>query len=170
MIELGKFGGAGVPKNAAPVLRDGVVVAALRASNWKEAAFAVIADREWVFAKRKGELTARWAADPEGSARFRARQTSFWRSTWTMDLAGSTLSVQSASAWRGTHRFVVDGEELAVSGSTGGLGQRPTLTFTAGSALPLEAQVFLLWMERLLRRRAASGAAAGAVAATGATG
>ena len=170
MIELGKFGGAGVPKNAAPVLRDGVVVAAMRASNWKEAAFAVIADREWVFAKRKGELLARWAADPEDSARFRARQTSFWRSTWTVDLAGRTLTVQSASAWRGTHRFLVDGEEVAVSGSTGGLGQRPTLTVHGENALPLEGQVFLLWMELLLRRRASSGAAASGVAATGAMG
>jgi hypothetical protein len=170
VIELGKLGSAGVSKNAAPVLRDGVVVAALRASNWKEAAFAVIVDREWVFAKLKGELTARWAADPDGTLRFRARQTSFWRSTWTVDLAGKTLRVESASVWRGTHRFVVDGEEVALSGSTGGLGQRPTLTVVAEDVLPLEAQVFLLWMEFLLRRRAASGATAGAIAATGATG
>jgi hypothetical protein len=170
VIELGKLGGAGVPKNAAPVLRNGIVVAALRASNWKEAAFAVIGDREWVFAKRKGELTARWVADPEESARFRARQTSFWRSTWTVDLAGTSVTVHSASVWQGTHRFVVDGTEVAVSGSTGGLGQRPTLTFRAEGALPLEAQVFLLWMELLLRRRAASGATAAGVASTGAVG
>jgi hypothetical protein len=169
VIELGKLGGAGVPKNAAPVLRDGVVVAALRASNWREMAFAVVADREWVFAKRKGELTARWAADPEESARFRARQTSFWRSTWRVDLAGTTLTVHSASMWHGTHRFVLDGAEVAVTGSTGGFGQRPTLTVRAEGALPLDAQVFLLWMELVLRRRASSGAAGGAVAATGAT-
>ena len=170
MIELGKLGSAGVPRHVAPVLRDGVVVAVLRASNWKEAAFAVVADREWIFAKRRGELTARWAGDPDGTGRFRARQTSFWRSTWSVDLAGTGLRVESASAWRGTHRFVVEGQEVAVSDSTGGLGQRPTLTFRAEAVLPLEAQVFLLWMELLLRRRAASGASAGGVAATGAMG
>jgi hypothetical protein len=152
------------------VLLDGIVVGALRSSNWKEAAFAVVADREWLFAKHRGELTARWAADPDGTVRFRARQTSFWRSTWTVDLAGQAVRVESASVWRGTHRFVVDGEEVAVSGSTGGLGQRPTLTVVEEDALPLEAQVFLLWMELLLRRRAASGATAGVVAATGVIG
>jgi hypothetical protein len=170
VIELGKLGSAGVSKNVAPVLQDGVVVAALRASNWKESAFAVVADREWLFAKRKGELTARWAADPGETVRFRARQTSFWRSTWAVDLAGKALRVESASVWRGTHRFLLDGQEVAVSGSTGGLGQRPTLTVRAGAALPMEAQVFLVWMELLLRRRAASGATAGTVAATGAMG
>jgi hypothetical protein len=171
VIELGKLGSAGVPRHVAPVLRDGVVVAVLRASNWKEAAFAVVADREWIFAKRRGELTARWAGDPDGTGRFRARQTSFWRSTWSVDLAGTGLRVESASAWRGTHRFVVEGQEVAVSGSTGVWGQRPTLTVHAEAAgLPLEGQVFLLWMELLLRRRAASGATAGTVAATGATG
>jgi hypothetical protein len=97
VIELGKLGGAGVPKNAASVPRDGVVVAVLRASNWK-AAFAVVADREWVFPKRKGELTARWAADPDGTVRVRARRTSFWRSTWMVDLAGQTVTGESASA------------------------------------------------------------------------
>jgi hypothetical protein len=171
VIELGKLGSAGAPKNVAPVLRDGVVVAVLRASNWKEAAFAVVADREWVFTKRKGELTARWAADPDGTVRFRARQTSFWRSTWAVDLAGKSVRVESASAWRGTHRFLVEGQEVAVSGSTGGWGQRPTLTVRAEAAvLPLEAQVFLLWMELVLRRRADAGATAGVVASTGATG
>jgi hypothetical protein len=170
VIEVGKLGSAGVPKNAAPVLRNGVVVAALRASSWKEAAFAVIADREWVFAKRRGELIARWAADPAESMRFRARQTSFWRSTWTVDLGGTALTVQSASMWRGTHRFLAGDEEVAVSGSTGAWGQRPTLDVRAEGALPLDAQVFLLWMELVLRRRTESGASAGAVAATGASG
>ena len=64
MLELGKAGSHGAPKGEAPILRDGAVVAVLRASNWKEAATAIIAGREWVFAKRKGELTARWAAEP----------------------------------------------------------------------------------------------------------
>ena len=48
--------------------RDGSVVATLRASDWKESATAVVGDREWVFSKRKGELTGRWAAEPEGAA------------------------------------------------------------------------------------------------------
>ena len=71
MLELGKAGSAGAEKGVLPVLRDGAVVATLRASNWKEAATAVVGDREWVFAKHKRELTGRWAAEPEDAVRLR---------------------------------------------------------------------------------------------------
>ena len=50
-----------------PVFRDGSVVAWLRAANWRESATAVVGDREWVFAKSKGELTGRWITEPEAA-------------------------------------------------------------------------------------------------------
>lgn len=109
MLELGKSGSAGYPRGELPVLRDGKVVAVLRASNWKEAATAVVGDRVWAFAKRTGELTGRWAAEPQDSARLRATQKSFWRSTWTIDLEGRLVEMQNASMWRGTHRYVSGG-------------------------------------------------------------
>jgi hypothetical protein len=157
VLELGKAGSAGAPKGVLPVLRDGVVVAQLRASTWKEAATAVVGEREWVFAKQKRELTGRWSADPEGTARLRARQTSMWRGTWDVDLAGTPVLVTAASRWQGTHRFVVRGRPLAESGHRGWL-MRPTLT-PAGD-LPTEHAVFLLWFELLLGRRNAAAAAA----------
>jgi hypothetical protein len=51
---------------------------------------------------------------------------------------------------------------VAESGTTGGWSPRPTLT--ADDRLPLDQQVFLLWLEVVLNRRnqAAIGAAAGA--------
>jgi hypothetical protein len=122
VLELGKAGSAGLAKGEAPVLRDGAVVALLRAANWQEAATAVVKDREW-------------------------RQ----------------VDVEYASMWKGTHRFLGNGAQLAESGSTGRWSPRPTLT--ADNSLPLSHQVFLLWTALVLQRRninAAMGAATGA--------
>ena len=163
MLELGKPGTLGYPKGELPVLLDGSVVAVLRASNWKESARAVVGDRVWQFAKRKGELTGRWDAEPQDTARLRARQKSFWSSTWTVDLEGRPVEMQNASVWRGTHRYVGGGRQIAASGSTGGWSPRPTLT--ADAALPLHQQVFLLWIELVLSRRNAA-IAGGVTAAT----
>ena len=154
VLELGKAGTAGTGKGVRPVLRDGVVVATLRASNWKEAATAVIEDREWVLAKAGRELTGRRAPDPDGTARLRARQTSWWKGTWTVDLEGTRVQVEPASRWHGTHRYTVDGRVAAESGSTGGWRPRPTLR--ADGALSLDQQVFLLWLELVIRGRDAA--------------
>ena len=113
MLELGKAGSLGYPRGELPVLRDGSVVALLRASNWKEAATAVVGEREWVFAKRKGELTGRWASEPDDARRLRASQKSWWRGTWTVDLEGRPVEMQSASLWRGTHRYLSGGQPVA---------------------------------------------------------
>ena len=162
MLELGKAGSAGMEKGVLPVLRDGAVVATLRASGWKEAATAVIGSREWVFAKSKRELRARWAAEPEGAVRLRAWQKSFWSGTWAAELEGTPVEVQNASWWRGTRRYLTGGRQVAESGTTGGWSPRTALT--ADDSLPLDHQVFLLWLELVITRRnnAAVGAAAGA--------
>jgi hypothetical protein len=165
VLELGKAGSAGVGKGVLPVLRDGVVVAQLRASNWEEAATAVIGEREWLFAKRKRELTGRWSVDPEGTARLRARQTSMWTGTWEGDLEGTPVSVSSLSMWKGTHRYTSAGRTVGESSSTGGWSPRPTLS--CDGSLPLEHQVFLLWLELVTSRRNSS-ASTGAIVAGGA--
>ncbi|SFL01754.1 hypothetical protein [Geodermatophilus ruber] len=163
MLEVGKAGSAGVEKGVLPVLRGGAVVATVRASNWKEAATAVVGDREWLFANRKRELTARWAVDPEESVRLRARQTSFWKGTWEVDLGGAPLRRETVSFWKGTHRYSTEGRVVAEVGSTGGWSPRPTLS--AEDSLPLEARVFLLWLEVVINRRNAATISAGAGAA-----
>jgi hypothetical protein len=167
VLELGKAGSLGYPRGELPVLRDGSVVAVLRASNWKEAATAVVGDRVWLFSKRKGELTARWDVEPQGTARLRASQKSFWKGTWTLDLEGRPVGMQNASMWRGTHRYLTGGRQIAGSGSTGGWSPRPTLT--ADDALPLHQQVFLLWLELVISRRNAAVAAGTSAAVIGGT-
>jgi hypothetical protein len=163
VLELGRAGSAGYPKGELPVLRDGAVVAVLRAANWKESATATVGDREWVFAKRKGVLTGRWAAEPDDVVRLRARQASFWKGTWTLDLEGRPVDVESASWWRGSYRYLVGGQRVAESGTTGGWSPRPTLK--SDGTLPLHQQVFLLWLELVISRRNTAVVAGGAGAA-----
>lgn len=167
MLQLGKAGTSGVGKGVLPLLVDGAVVATLQASNWKEQATAVIGEREWLFTRRKGELTGRWAVDPEDAARLRARQTSFWKGTWAAELDGTAVEVETLSYWKGTHRYLAGGQEVARSDSTGGWSPRPTLE--AAPHVPLEHQVFLLWLELVITRRnnAAITAATGAAVAGG---
>jgi len=162
VLELGRTGTAGAEKGAIPVFRNGSVVATLRASDWRESATAVVGDREWVFSKRRGELTGRWAPEPEGTARLSARQTSLWKGTWTADLEGTPVEVESASYWKGTHRFLAAGRQVAESGTTGGWSPRPTLT--VHDEMLLDHQVFLLWLLLVISRRntAAISAATGA--------
>jgi hypothetical protein len=161
VLELGKAGSTGI-RGEVPVLRDGEVVATLRAASWKESATALVGDREWIFVKRRGVLTARLSLDPEDSARYTARQASFWKSTWVVEFDGVQIDVEKISMWKTTHRYLAGGWQVAESGTTGGWSARPTLT--ADDRLTLDQQVFLLWLEVVLDRRnkAAIGAAAGA--------
>jgi hypothetical protein len=158
VLELGKSGSHGLPKGTVPVLSGEDVVATLHASNWKEAATAQVGERSWDYGKRDGELVARWAEEPADAVRLRARKVSFWRGEWAVDLAGLQVQMTAASRWKGTHRYSAAGRQVAESGTTGGWSPRPTLTAT--DELPLEHQVFLLWVELVLRRRDAAAAAA----------
>jgi hypothetical protein len=162
VLELGKPGSAGVDREAMPVLRGGTMVAELRAAPYKERAFARVADREWVYARRGRELVARRDVEPEDAARFTARPVSLWKGTWTAELDGIALEIRPGSWWKGTRRYVVGERELGESGNASRWVPRPTLDLD--DTLDLDAQVFLLWIELVLRRRNA-GAAAGAAAA-----
>jgi hypothetical protein len=167
VIELGKAGSTGV-KGAAPVLRDGETVATLRASNWKESATAVVDGHDWIFAKQGRELFGRRADDPEGAARFAARQTSFWKGTWSMTLEGTPVEMRTVSHWKGTRSYLVGERQVAESGPRSGWSPRPSVQ--VDSALPMPQQVFLLWFELIVNRRnqaALTAAVAGGAVAGG---
>ncbi|MGX5656678.1 hypothetical protein ACWKWC_18015 [Geodermatophilus nigrescens] len=167
MLELGRAGTAGAERGEVPVLRDGEPVGRLRSTDfWREGSVAVVGDRQWVLERRRGgALVGRWATEPEDAARLRAEQVSVWRGTWRADLEGTVVDVAPASWWKGTYRFTAGERTVAESGTTGGWSPRPTLT--AGEDLPLDAQVFLLWLVLVLQRRT-YGAAIGAAVAGGA--
>ena len=158
MLEIGKPGSAGTDRGERPVLQDGEVVATLQASNWRESATAAVGRQAWVFTRQGRSTVGRWAAEPEDTARLRARQTGWWKGTWVLDLEGTTVELEVTSHWKGTHRYLIDGRTVAESGSTGGWSPRPTLT--AESELPLHHQMFMLWLELVLQRRNTAAAAA----------
>jgi len=163
MLELGRAGTAGTEKGTLPVLAGGASVATLRTAKVRDAATAVVGGEEWLFTRSARGLVGRRADEPEGSDPFRATQTSWWKGTWEVELDGTRLQMRTASAWRGTHRYTRDGATVAESGFTGGWLRLPSLAVR--EPLPLPAQVFLLWIELVLTRRATAGAAAGAAAA-----
>jgi hypothetical protein len=167
MLVIGKAGTAGVGHGVVPVLRDDALVATLHASTWKEAATAVVDGQEWVFAKRHGELTGRWAQDPADTARLRARQTSSWKGTWALDLEGTAVELRPLSWWKGTSTVRLGGRTAAGLGSAGTWSRRPALA--ARGELPLQQQVFLLWLQMVIQRQAAvagvTGMAVGAAVA-----
>jgi hypothetical protein len=163
VLELGKPGTAGVDRETMPVLRDGTPVGSLHAAPWRERATARAGSREWVYTRHGHELTARWAVEPQDAApRLSARPVSLWKGSWTADLDDIHVEIQPASWWKGTRRYVVDGRVLGESGNASRWVPRPTLDLD--DTVDLDAQVFLLWVELVLRRRNA-GAVAGASAA-----
>ncbi|MDK3258683.1 hypothetical protein [Blastococcus capsensis] len=129
-------------------MRDGAVVAVLRAASWRQAATAVVGDREWRFGRRAGEFVGRWATEPEDAVRLRALRTSFWKNTWAAELEGRPVEIAAVSMWQSTHRILSGGRQVAESGSTGGWSP-----LSADDSPPLHQQVFLRWMELVLHRR-----------------
>jgi hypothetical protein len=121
-----------------------------------------VGGEEWPFTRRGRELLGRRASEPEGGERLRATQTSWWKGSWEIELNDTRWQMRTASAWRGTHRYLRDGRIVAESGFTGRWLRLPTIT--VHEALPLPAQVFLLWVELVLTRRSSAGAAGAAVA------
>ncbi len=151
MLELAS---AGIGRTS--VLREGAVVALLRTSTWRESASAVVEDREWVLDRRRGGvLVGRWAADPEDAVRHRAEQTSAWRDRWRIELQGTGVDGSRVVWWSTRLRFSVHGRTVAEVGSSGGWSWR-RFTLTADEDLPLDAQVFLLWVQCVADRRASS--------------
>jgi hypothetical protein len=160
VLELGRAGTAGAERGVLPVLRDGAPVGTLRASGWREQATATVEGDSLVFGRDGRVLTG----GPEGGpVRFRARIASRWTGVWALELDGVQVQMRTTSWWRGTRRYTAGGRTVAESGPTG-LLRRPRLC--AEEPLPLAAQVFLLWVELVVLRRA-GGAAAGAAVAGG---
>ncbi len=121
-----------------------------------------------MFAKHRGELLARLAAEPEGAARMRARQGVLLVGHLDAGPGGDRGRGAHRVALAGTHRYLVRDRVVAESGSTGGWSPRPTLT--AERVLTLDQQVFLLWLELVISRRntaAATAAVSAAVIAGG---
>jgi hypothetical protein len=90
-------------------------------------------------------------------------RTSNWKEAATATIGAQPWVLaknerELTARWEGTHRYLIAGRTVTGSGTTRGWSPRPTLTAEADQ--PVHHQVFLLWVELILGRRAAAVAAA----------
>lgn len=148
MLALGTTMTDGVRDKLTPVLADGAVVASLRSRGWQETVAATVGERSWTFRGERDELVAR--RDDDGVARFRARRTGFAGDHWEIELHEEPVAMELVSAAHGTHRFTSGDRVLGTTSST---SWTAGLSLDAGADVPLDQQVFLLWVALVTRRR-----------------
>ncbi len=143
-----------------PVLLDGRPVAAVDPEFWREGAQVTIADQTWEFTRDGSDRVARLSS-PRGDAPvvLRARRKGLLHSAWLVEGDGRHYEIGPENFWGSTHRVLQDGRRIGTAGKVGFWSPRPTLDIDP-SVPPLH-QLFLLWVSRIIRRRAASAAAAG---------
>lgn len=133
-----------------PVLREGGVVAVLRAAPPPaERVTADVGDRSWVLLRHGRTVTGSPSDAPAGDPVLRA-ETTIAEVLWVR-LDGRPLQVRRLSWLRGMHAYRDGGREVARSGMAGLF--RPITTFSADDSLPLEHQVVLMCLDLYTCRR-----------------
>lgn len=144
-----------------PVLQDETVVARIRASSWRERADVEMTGAPWAFFKRSGELHAVRDGHTGGML---ATRPAMFRQRWDVQADAQTYRIQSAGFMSSRYSVLRDGVSIGESGTPRFWSNRPTLDVDA--SVPLEHQVFLLWVAFIIRRRT-TGTSAGSSAAGG---
>jgi hypothetical protein len=151
MLQLGQAGTGGYEPGVAPILADGAVAAVIRflggAGGWRPGASVLVEGQEWVYSSHLREIHARWAQEPEGVVRFRARQRAILRDLWQVDLEGLPVDVRG-SLLTGEHRYLINGALVAASATV-----EKRLEFHGGAGLTWPQLIFLFWVELSIRRR-----------------
>ncbi|SDG49555.1 hypothetical protein [Klenkia brasiliensis] len=148
MLVLGETMTDGVRDKLTPVLADGAVVASLRSRGWQETVAATVGDRAWTYRGERDQLLAQ--QDDDAAARFRARRTGFATDLWEIELHEEPVAMELVSAAHGTHRFTSGGRVL---GTTSATSWTAALSLDPAPGVPLDQQVFLLWVALVTRRR-----------------
>ena len=150
MLVLGSTMTDGVRDKLIPVLADGAVVASLRSRGWQETVAVTVGEQAWTFHGEREELTGRREDDAGGAVRFRARRTGYASHLWDLELHEVPVRMDLVSAAHGTHRFSSGERVLATTDAT---AWSAALSLDAEPGLPLDQQVFLLWVAMVTRRR-----------------
>ncbi|MDN5852540.1 MAG: hypothetical protein L0K86_06775, partial [Actinomycetia bacterium] len=141
---------------AVSVVQNGSIVAEVRASSFRERADVAINAEQWQFFKRSGSLHA----VPEGrTGGMSASRRSVFRQGWEIDAGAQTYRIRPVGFLQTRYRVERAGTRIGESHKASFWSSRPTLDVDA--SVPLEHQVFLLWVAYIMRRRAAGAAAAG---------
>ncbi|WP_162802160.1 hypothetical protein [Ornithinimicrobium murale] len=150
MLEWGhKSGGV------APILLDGEPVASVDPEFWREGAELVIGDQTREFTRDGSERVARLAG--AGQPLLRARRKGFFSSAWLVEGDGVSYEI-GPQFLASAHQVRRDGELIGEAPKAGFLSSRACLD--VDPSVPPIHQLFLLWLSHIIRRRAASAAAA----------
>ena len=151
MLEWGRKSGGIVP-----VEREGRVVAELRPSSFRERADVAIEGAPWQFFKRSGDLHAVREGMPEALT---ASRPSFFRQAWEVDAGTIAYRIEPAGFFRSGYHVLCGATRIGYSDKIGFWTRRPTLD--VDPSVPLEHQVFLLWVAYVMRKRSEGAATAG---------
>lgn len=151
MLEWGRKRGGVVP-----ILRDGYDIAHVRPSSLRERADVEMNAVRWQFFKRRGDLHA--VCDGE-SVGMTASKPSILRQAWEIQADAQTYRIQPAGFLKTGYQVLRAGATIGHSGKASVWSGRPTLVVE--TPVPLEHQVFLLWVAFIMRRRASSASASG---------
>ncbi|HLR84192.1 MAG TPA: hypothetical protein VK059_04540 [Nocardioidaceae bacterium] len=143
---------------AVHVLQGDSVVAEVRASSFRERADVAIGAAQWEYFKRSGTLHG---VSQGHAGRLSASRQSMFRQGWQVEAGAQAYLIRPEGFFQSRYRVERAGVSIGESRKAGFWSNRPTLDVDAD--VPLEHQVFLLWIAFIMRRRAA-GAAAGASA------
>lgn len=150
MLEWGHKNGGVVP-----ILLDGTTVATVDPEFWREGAELVIADQTWEFGREGGDRVARLAGATQVT--LRASRKSFFSSAWIVEGEGVRYEI-GPQFMSSTHQVLRDGTPIGTAPNAGFLSSRACLD--VDDSVPPMHQLFLLWISHIIRRRAASAAAA----------
>lgn len=150
MLEWGhKSGGL------APILLDGEPVASVDPEFWREGAELVIGGQTWEFTRDGSDRIARLAG--ETHELLRARRKGFFSAAWIVEGDGVTYEI-GPQFMASTHRVQRNGQLIGEAPKVGFWSPRACLD--VDPSVPPIHQLFLLWLSHIIRRRAASAAAA----------
>ncbi|PJI93712.1 hypothetical protein [Luteimicrobium subarcticum] len=138
---------------------DGATVGVFQQGTFRERAEIDLPDGRWTFAKQFGGDIVGTGPLGDAGPRFVARKTSFWTYSWTVWTPVATYELKSGFFASGFD-VLRDGVGIGSAGRAGTFTNRFSLDLPPD--VPLQDQVFLLWVVEASERRRDSSSAAGA--------
>lgn len=128
-------------------------------SSWREKATLEVADARYDATHKTGRKEFALSRE-DGEIVLVAQKPSAWRERLCFEYAGSRYELRKESAWR--RDFVLSREGMGEVGSLrpGGMFRREW-TADLPEELPQEVRVFVMWLVRLMWKRAESAGGAG---------
>lgn len=133
------------------VLQDGFVVAQVRQAAMRERAGVAIGSSQWQFYRQRGDLHA---VSVDGTFGMTASPTKIFGVSWDICTGTHAYRMEPMGLFKSGRRVLCAGTPVGSSDRVG-WSRRPTLDVDA--SIPVEHQVFLLWVLYIIGRRSSGG-------------